>query len=187
MRKELLAALGAGLLLLGIVLLLGDLTGLVFGRHGPFDLQSVEEEWDAPDGTIAVSRSEVLTFWGDALFIVRSFDGDLPPDLRTAPIPDSLNRVARTIEEGGDIPMIVADDVPGLDLEIVRRDGEGQEAFLIRVTPDDAARLHITFKAKFPVCPACNSVLPAREFWGHYDELHAARATSQQAGQRTGG
>jgi len=138
-RKELLAALGAGLLLLGIVLLLGDLTGLVFGRHGPFDLQSVEEEWSAPDGTIVVSKSESLTFQGDALFTVRSFDGDLPPDLRTAPIPDSLNRVARTMEEGGDMPMIVADDVPGLDIAIVRRNAMGHETFLIRVTPDDAA------------------------------------------------
>ena len=139
MRNDLLAAIAAGLLLVGLVFLLGDATGLMFGRHGPFDLLSVEEDWSAPDGTLVTSRSEVVTFRGNELFTIRSYDGNLPPDLRSAPIPDSLNRVARTIGEGGSTPRIIADDVPGLDIAIVRRDALGSENVLIRVTPDDAA------------------------------------------------
>ena len=138
MRKDLLAAVAAGALIVGFVLFLGDVTWLAFGRHGPFDLRAVEEEWSLPDGTLASSRSEVLTFRGEDLFTVRSYDGDLPPDLRTAPIPDSLNRVARSVPADGAFPDIVAVDVPGLDIDIVRRDSAGNEAFLIRVTPDDA-------------------------------------------------
>jgi hypothetical protein len=138
-RKDLVTAAAAGVLIIGFVMLLGGITGLIFGRQGPFDLRSVEETWTRADGTPAASRSEVLTFRGEDLFTVRSYDGDLPPDLRTAPIPDSLNRVARTIGEGGDTEDIVTVDVPGLDVEIVRRDAAGREALLLRVTPDDAA------------------------------------------------
>ena len=140
MRKDLAAALAAGTFVIGLVLFLGDVTGSMFGRQGPFDLRAVEEEWSLTDGTVVSSRSEVLTFRGENLLTVRSYDGDLPPNLRTAPIPDSLNRVARTIGDGGGIEEIVAQDVPGLDMEIVRRDAAtGRVAFLVRVTPDDAA------------------------------------------------
>jgi hypothetical protein len=138
-RKDLLTAPLAGTFVIGFVLLLGNATGLLFGRQGPFDLRSMQEEWSLADGTEISSRSEVLTFRNEDLFTVRSYDGTLPPDLRTAPIPDSLNRVARAIREGASAPLIVAEDVPGLDIEIVRRGGTGEGAFLIRVTPDDAA------------------------------------------------
>jgi len=138
-RKDILTAAAAVAFLIGFVLLLGDATGLMFGRQGPFDLRSEKEEWSLSDGTTVRSMSEVLTFRSSDLFTVRAYDGDLPPDLRTAPIPDSLNRIVRTIGEGGSTPSIVADDVPGLDIDIVRRDATGNEAFLIRVTPDDVA------------------------------------------------
>lgn len=36
-------------------------------------------------------------------------------------------------------------------------------------------RLTLRMKSNFPVCPACGSVIPKREFWDHYDAIHAVR------------
>ncbi|MHC4925498.1 MAG: hypothetical protein ACYTG4_15690 [Planctomycetota bacterium] len=145
MRKDILSAGAALASLIGVVVLLLAISDGLFGRHGPFDLRSVEEEWTGSDGEAATSRAEILTFRGEELFTVRAFDGMVPPELRTPPIPDSLNRVARSIGAGEAIPVIALNDVPGLDIEMVRRDTvTGREDFLIRITPEDAviARAH---------------------------------------------
>ena len=35
--------------------------------------------------------------------------------------------------------------------------------------------MEIRFRSKFAHCPACGCVVPARQFWEHYDDLHALR------------
>ena len=144
-RKDLLSAGAALASLIGVVLLLVTISEGIFGRHGPFDLRSVEEQWTGSDGEAVTSHAEILTFRGQELFTVRASDGMVPPELRTPPIPDSLNRVARSIGAGEPLPVIALNDVPGLDIELVRRDTvTGREDFLIRITPEDAviARAH---------------------------------------------
>jgi hypothetical protein len=37
------------------------------------------------------------------------------------------------------------------------------------------ADLEIRFKSKFAHCPACGAVMPKRQFWDHYNDLHALR------------
>ena len=140
MRKDLIAATGALALVVGFVLVLGNLTGLAFGRRGPFDLAPVAESRTAHDGTVVDERGVALTFRGDPLVTVWADDGDMTPALRTAPIPDSLNRVVASMRRGAAAPRIVVRDLAGLDFALLRLDpAAGDTAFLIRITPDDAA------------------------------------------------
>lgn len=140
MRKDLIAATGALALVVGFVLVLGSLTGLAFGRRGPFDLAPVAESRTGHDGTVVDERGVALTFRGGPLITVWADDGDMTPALRTAPIPDSLNRVVASMRRGEAAPRIVVEDLAGLDFALHRLDpAAGDTAFLIRITPDDAA------------------------------------------------